>query len=80
MEPQNGDELDGTGEAGDATPGAAPRRRGTGGGSMMAAAMLAVGEILEPQKTHVEIEEEAPGDLLDPPDNLELDFGHLPDL
>ncbi len=40
--------------------------------------MLAVGEILEPTNTHVEIAEEAPapGDGL----NFRLDFGPLPPL
>ena len=42
--------------------------------------MLAVGEIIEPQNTAVEIQEEAPSDLLDGPGVLNLDFGDLPEL
>ena len=62
-------------------PGEPPRRRGSAaGGSVLAAAMLAVGEILEPQNLDVEIQEEAPSDLLDPAGGLELGFGDLPDL
>lgn len=62
----------------DETP--TPRRRTGGGGTVLGAAMLAVGEILEPHNANVEIQEEATSDLLDPPDGLQLDFGELPDL
>lgn len=50
------------------------------GGSMtvaLGAAMIAVGEILEPEKTTVEIEQ-ASDDPLDR--DLELNFGDLPEL
>jgi hypothetical protein len=80
VEPPSDDQPGDTDAAGTAPDPSAPKRRGTAGGSMMAAAMLAVGEILEPEKTHVEIAEEAPSDLLDPAEALDLDFGDLPDL
>ncbi|MEQ8719339.1 MAG: hypothetical protein RIE08_17160 [Acidimicrobiales bacterium] len=54
------------------------RRRG-GSGSVLAAAMLAVGEIIEPEKTTVEVEQEA-GDPDDALDGIRLDFGDLPPL
>jgi hypothetical protein len=44
--------------------------------SVLAAAMLAVGEIIEPSNTHVEIVAEAPA--LNLP--LDIDFGDLPPL
>ncbi len=43
---------------------------------MIAAAMLAVGEILEPEKTGVEIAEQRE----DPEPDIDLDFGDLPPL
>ena len=61
-------------------PAAHATRRGIATSSVLAAAMFAVGEILEPEKASVEIHEEAPKDLLDPPGALDLDFGNLPDL
>lgn len=54
----------------------AKRAKGGGGASaVLGAAMLAVGEILEPEKARVEVVEsnDDRGD-----DGLELDFGHLP--
>ena len=70
------------GDPADQHPDPTPARRTGhgGGGTVLAAAMLAVGEILEPQNLDVEIQEEAPSDLLDLPGGLELDFGDLPDL
>ena len=53
-----------------------PRR--TGQGSVLAAAMLAVGEILEPEKTQVEIQQE--NDDPEPDLPVTLDFGDLPPL
>ena len=46
---------------------------------MLAAAMLGLGEVLEPQKTSVEIEQVAEDDQ---PDDLPfaIDFGDLPSL
>lgn len=46
--------------------------------SALAAAMLAVGEIIEPSNTHVEIVQEAPDGGLGLP--LDLSFGDLPPL
>lgn len=57
-----------------------PRAPTTGGsGSVLAAAMLAVGEIIEPEKTTVEVQQEA-GDPNDGLDGIRLDFGDLPPL
>ncbi|KAA0233925.1 MAG: hypothetical protein JJLCMIEE_01084 [Acidimicrobiales bacterium] len=52
----------------------APRRRATGG-DILAAAMLAVGEIIEPDKTQVQVvmPSDAPGE----DDGFDLDFGDL---
>ncbi|MCB0989867.1 MAG: hypothetical protein KDB16_02735 [Acidimicrobiales bacterium] len=50
----------------------------TGGGAYLAAAMLAVGDILEPEKTKVEVVSEASGEPFD--DDLELEFGDLPEI
>ncbi|MEO0493350.1 MAG: hypothetical protein AAF081_08035 [Actinomycetota bacterium] len=51
-------------------------KSGGGGVTVLSAAMLAVGEIIEPEKAAVEIAETAtdPGEALD----LELSFGDLP--
>lgn len=56
------------------------RRIKSGGAATVAlgAAMVAVGEILEPDKTTVEIEQ-TDGDRHEP-DGLDLSFGSLPDL
>lgn len=58
----------------------APRRRPAARNApILAAAMLAVGEILEPEKTEVELEVADLGDgLTDLP--IAIDFGDLPDL
>ena len=58
-----------------------PRRptRSSSSGSVLAAAMLAVGEILEPDKVRVEIPQEAPSDRGDD-EPFTLDFGILPPL
>ena len=53
-----------------------PRR--TGQGSVLGAAMLAVGDILEPEKTKVEIQQE--NDDPEPDLPFTLDFGDLPPL
>lgn len=47
---------------------------------MLAAAMLAVGKILEPDKTRVEIQIEVPSEPVDLLGDLGVDFGDLPDL
>lgn len=64
-------------QSGEAEP---PRqvKRPTAGGSIMAAAMLGLGEVIEPNKTSVEIEQVAD----DEPDDLpfKVDFGDLPSL
>ncbi|MEM8705571.1 MAG: hypothetical protein AAGE98_03890 [Actinomycetota bacterium] len=51
-------------------------KSGTGGVTVLSAAMLAVGEILEPEKAAVEIAEQADDqtDVLD----IEITFGDLP--
>ena len=46
--------------------------------AVLGAAMLAVGEILEPEKSRVEIEHASHDGL--PTDGLDLDFGPLPSL
>ncbi len=58
----------------------APRRRPPARGvPILAAAMLAVGEVLEPERTEVELEVADLGEgLADLP--IAIDFGHLPDL
>ena len=50
-------------------------KRGGSGVTVLSAAMLAVGEILEPEKANVEMEQ--PADSLDDGD-FELSFGDLP--
>lgn len=54
------------------------RRSSAVHGSALAAAMLAVGEIIEPSNTHVEIVQESTGDAWDLP--FDLTFGELPPL
>lgn len=52
--------------------------KGSGASTVLGAAMIAVGEILEPEKATVEMVQagnDEPGD-----DPFELDFGHLPPL
>ena len=56
---------------------AAKPRTSMGGGAVLAAAMLAIGDILEPDKAGVEIAEQADDDS--GPD-FGLDFGDLPPL
>lgn len=56
----------------------APRRRSGGGAGLLGAAMLAVGEILEPEKTRVEIVQTDDEPLDDLP--FGIDFGDLPPL
>lgn len=71
---------------GDATASEAPppsgppasRRRGGGGAGLLGAAMLAVGEVLEPDKTRVEIVQTDDEPLDDLP--FGIDFGDLPPL
>lgn len=52
-------------------------KSGTGSVTVLSAAMLAVGEILEPEKANVELAEEAADDRGDDL-GLELSFGDLP--
>ena len=59
-------------------PEEAPRQRAGSGSAMLAAAMLAIGEIVEPHKIDVHIEAEASEDGADEP--WTLDFGDLPPL
>ena len=54
----------------------APRKRVAG--SILGAAMLGLGEIIEPEKTKVEIQQEDDRPLDDAP--FELEFGELPPL
>ncbi len=52
--------------------------KGSGASTVLGAAMIAVGEILEPEKATVEMVQpgnDEPGD-----DPFELEFGHLPPL
>ena len=56
----------------------AKSRGGSAQGGVLAAAMLAVGEILEPEKTVIEIEQANDDPVDDPP--FKLDFGDLPPL
>jgi hypothetical protein len=60
-------------------PVTAPTPRQTATGSMLAAAMLGLGEVIEPEKTRVEIAVEV---ILakDSDTGLDLDFGDLPEL
>ena len=51
---------------------------GTSGGSALGAAMVALGEILEPEKTRVEIQQE--DDEPEPDLPFTIDFGDLPPL
>ncbi|MFN3216422.1 MAG: hypothetical protein ACE367_08015 [Acidimicrobiales bacterium] len=61
------------------TPSGPPsRRRGGGGAGLLGAAMLAVGEVLEPEKTRVEIVQTDDEPLDDLP--FGIDFGDLPPL
>lgn len=61
-------------------PGSPAPKRSKGGGSatVLGAAMIAVGEIIEPEKTNVEIVQTDDEPLDEPPFNL--DFGSLPPL
>jgi len=60
-----------------ATRKAKAAKKGGGATAMLGAAMIAVGEVLEPEKAKVEmaLPSDDQGD-----DGLDLDFGHLPDL
>lgn len=59
-------------------PAGSPARRRGGGAGLLGAAMLAVGEILEPEKTRVEIVQTDDEPLDDLP--FGIDFGDLPPL
>ena len=48
----------------------------SGAVTVLSAAMMAVGEILEPEKANVEMEQ--PADSLDDDSGLDLSFGDLP--
>tara|TARA_B100000686_G_C16676517_1_gene909428 strand:- start:276 stop:497 length:222 start_codon:yes stop_codon:yes gene_type:complete len=50
------------------------------GAVILGAAMIAVGEIIEPDKTNVEIAEVSDEHEPDPEQELKLDFGDLPPL
>jgi hypothetical protein len=85
-DPERADSSDGDGGGDDVTPPDRPtssttqaaRRRGGGGAGLLGAAMLAVGEILEPEKTRVEIVQTDDEPLDDLP--FGIDFGDLPPL
>lgn len=64
----------------DLPSGRSSERRSARSGAILAAAMLGVGEIIEPQKTEVAIEQQVDGD--GDTDSLlqKLDFGSLPPL
>ena len=53
---------------------------GGSGAVILGAAMIAVGEIIEPDKTNVEIAEVSDEHEPDPEQELKLDFGDLPPL
>lgn len=65
------------GDEGDATDPPPAKPKG-GSGNVLAAAMLAVGEIFEPEKTDVEIVQTNDDPIDDLPFNI--DFGDLPPL
>lgn len=60
-------------------PKPSPSPRQTATGSMLAAAMLGLGEVIEPEKTRVEIAVEVI-QAKEPDASLDLDFGDLPKL
>jgi hypothetical protein len=74
------DEADSTAADADPVEPTPPRARKARGGSATAlgAAMLALGEIFEPEKTTVEIVQTDDDPVDDPP--FDLDFGDLPPL
>jgi hypothetical protein len=76
-----GDSSTGESNAGESAPPAAPKPtpRQTATGSMLAAAMLGLGEVIEPEKTRVEIAIEVV-QAKEPDAGLDLDFGELPEL
>ena len=77
-EPIEHHEGSGEDEAEQPSSDAPPRRTPSQAAPHLAAMMLAVGEIIEPEKTKVEIaiEHSKPVD----PDELSLEFGNLPPL
>lgn len=57
------------------------RRPGrSSGGQVLGAAMLGLGQVIEPDKARVDIEVEAPTDPLDDDPLAGVDFGDLPEL
>lgn len=78
LDPEEPDPIPPPEEDDDEPAAAAKPRTGSAQGSFLAAAMLAVGDILEPEKTVVEIEQTNDDPVDDPP--FELDFGDLPPL
>ncbi len=65
-------------QADEQAPAAPKRSRSAGSATVLGAAMIAVGEIVEPEKTNVEIVQTDDEPLDEPPFNL--DFGSLPPL
>jgi hypothetical protein len=61
-----------------ATPAAPKKKKGGGSATMLGAAMLAIGDIFEPEKTTVEIIQTDDDPIDDPP--FDLNFGDLPPL
>lgn len=77
-EPDTDDHTDGEDETDRPLPTYYRRMKGGSASAALGAAMVAVGEIFEPEKTTVAIEQvDEDGD---DPDRLDLDFGELPDL
>ena len=78
MDPPDQAERDGEDEAEEQSAPEAKKSKGGGATTVLAAAMLAVGDILEPEKTTVEIEQASDDPLDDLP--FDIDFGNLPPL
>lgn len=74
-EPVGGDQDD---ERNASSPSQRQANKGTGAINVLGAAMLAVGDILEPEKTTVEIVQTDDDPIDDLPFNI--DFGNLPPL
>lgn len=78
MDPPDEAERDGEDEVDESAAPQAKKPKAGGATTMLAAAMLAVGDILEPEKTTVEIEQASDDPLDDLP--FDIDFGNLPPL
>ena len=79
LDPPDEAELDDDEELEDSVPPEAKKPKGGGGATtVLGAAMLAVGDILEPEKTTVEIVQTNDDPIDDLP--FDIDFGNLPPL